>query len=385
MITHLKRAQLFAPTALGQRDLWVSAGKIIALGAELPEPPEALLAERIDLGGARVTPGLVDLHAHLTGGGGEDGPMTRAPRLPLSALSRAGVTTVVGVLGTDCSTRTMRDLVATAYGLRGEGLKAWCYTGGYPVPPSTLTGSVRDDIAFIDPVIGVGELAISDHRSSQPTLDELLRIASDAYVAGKISGKSGLVHLHLGDGPRGLELIRRALDQSELPGRVFHPTHVNRRPELFAEAIELAGRGVPMDVTAFPEEGESFSAAKAILRWIDSEAPDELLSCSSDGGGCLPAFNERGDMVSMGIGSPSSLLETLRELLLAGVGLDRALPFFTTNPARIAGLNAGRVHLGGDADLLILDDEGQLDSVMASGRWLLRRGQPTQLGTFESE
>ena len=70
-------------------------------------------------------------------------------------------------------------------------------------PPVTFTGSVRDDIVFLDPVIGVGELALSDHRSSQPTQDELLRIASDAHVAGMISGKAGILHLHLGDGERG--------------------------------------------------------------------------------------------------------------------------------------------------------------------------------------
>ena len=52
-------------------------------------------------------------------------------------------------------------------------------------------------------MIGIGELALSDHRSSQPTRDELLRIASDAHVAGMISGKAGIVHLHLGDGERG--------------------------------------------------------------------------------------------------------------------------------------------------------------------------------------
>src|SRR5205085_7564452 len=136
---------------------------------------------------------------------------------------------VVGLLGTDGATRTIRDLVGRTLGLREEGISAWCYTGNYQVPVQTLTGSVRDDIVFIDPIIGVGELAISDHRSSQPTLDELLRVASDVHVAGMMSGKAGVLHLHLGDGPRGLELVRRALDGSELPPRVFHPTHVNRQ------------------------------------------------------------------------------------------------------------------------------------------------------------
>ena len=105
-----------------------------------------------------------------------------------------------------------------------------------------LTGSVRSDLVLLEPLLGIGELAISDHRSSQPTLDEILRLAADAHVAGLMTGKAGILHLHLGDGPRGLELVRRALEQSEIPARVFNPTHVNRRKALFAEAVE-SGQG----------------------------------------------------------------------------------------------------------------------------------------------
>ena len=180
---------------------------------------------------------------HASGGGGEAGPETRVPRIHLSHLTEAGVTSCVGVLGTDGTTRTIRDLVATTLGLRAEGLNAWCYTGSYQVPPPTLTGSVRDDIVFVDPIIGVGELALSDHRSSQPTLEEFLRIASDAYVAGMIANKAGLVHCHMGSGERGFSLIHEALDTAEIPPRVYHPTHINRERWLFAEAPKLAKRG----------------------------------------------------------------------------------------------------------------------------------------------
>ena len=51
--------------------------------------------------------------------------------------------------------------------------------------------------SFVDPIVGVGELAISDHRSSQLTLNEFLRVASDTYTAGLISGK-GSAHPHGG-------------------------------------------------------------------------------------------------------------------------------------------------------------------------------------------
>ena len=178
---------------------------------------------------------------HVTGGGGEAGFRTRVPPVPLSRYTRAGVTTVVGLLGTDDVARGPRDLLATIYALREAGPeRVGLLRAAITCRSTTLTGSVRGDLVLLEPLLGVGELAISDHRSSQPTLDELLRLASDAHVAGLMTGKAGILHLHLGDGARGLELVRRALEQSEMPARVFNPTHVNRRKALFAEAVDLA-------------------------------------------------------------------------------------------------------------------------------------------------
>src|SRR5690606_18952260 len=220
---------------------------------------------------------------------------------------------------------------------RSSDLGAWAYCDGYHFPPTTLTGTVRGDIAFAEPLIGVGEVAISDHRSSQPTVDELLRLASEAHVAGLMTGKAGIVHLHLGDGPRGLELVRQALDGSELPPRVFQPTPVNRRKALFDEALELARRGCHVDITAFPvEEGEdAWPAADALLRYLEAGAPPERVSISSDAGGCLPCFDADGRVCGMDVGHSGALLDTLRQLLARGLPLERALPAFTSNVAAL--------------------------------------------------
>lgn len=384
MLTLLRNADVFAPEPLGRCDLLIAAGRVVRLAPALPSLPAALGAVEIDLAGARLIPGLVDAHVHLTGGGGESGPASRVPPLPLSALSRAGITTVVGLLGTDGTTRTMQDLVARTLALREEGLSAHCWTGSYEMPPRTLTGSVRGDLCFVDPVIGVGELAISDHRSSQPTLDELLRVAADCHVGGLMSGKAGVLHLHLGDGQRGLDLVLRALDHGEVPARVFHPTHVNRNRKLFAEALELPARGCTIDVTAFPPDDDGYGAAEAIERYFSLGLPRERVTCSSDGAGCLPTFDADGRLVEMGIGQPSALLETLRDLLARGLLLGDALLPFTQNPARLLRLRRkGRIAEGCDADLVVLDPQGAARDVMARGRFLVRQGAPTVVGTFE--
>ncbi len=382
----LRNADVYAPEALGRRDLLLGGGRVLWMGEGAPRLPAQLEVESIDLGGLRLVPGLVDGHVHVSGGGGEAGFASRVPAPLLSRYTSAGVTSVVGLLGTDDATRGTAELLAHVYGLREQGLGAWAYCGGYHLPPATLTGSVRGDIAFAEPLIGVGEVAISDHRSSQPTLDELLRLASEAHVAGLMSGKAGIVHLHLGDGARGLELVRRALDGSELPPRVFQPTHVNRRKALFEEALALASRGCHVDITAFPvDEGEdAWPAAEALLRYLDSGAPPERVSISSDAGGCLPCFDPHGRVCGMDVGHSGALLETLAELVARGLPLERALPAFTSNVAGLLRLpRKGRIAVGADADLVALDAGGRAWHVLLGGEPHLRDGAVVRRGMFE--
>ena len=383
----LRNAEVFAPEALGRRHLLLGGGRILWIGAESEAAPTGVPLDVVDLEGLRLTPGLIDGHVHVTGGGGEGGFATRVPALPLSQYTRGGITTVIGLLGTDDVARGPRELVATLMALREQGLSAWGHCGGYHLPPATITGSVRGDLVFIDALLGVGELALSDHRSSQPRLDELLRVAADVHVAGMISGKAGIVHLHLGDGERGLDLVRRALDGSELPARVFNPTHVNRRRALFDEALDLARRGCVVDVTAFPvEDGEdAWSAADAWQRYHDSHAPLEHLTISSDAGGCLPCFDAHGHLCGMEVGAPGALSATLAELLRRGVPLESALPAFTSNPARLLRLaRKGRIAAGADADLVALDAHGAVRDVIAGGVFHLRAGTLVQRGNFEA-
>lgn len=390
-LIHLRDVDLYDPQPRGRCDVLIGGTRVLAI-AERIEPLPASLCERVDLGGAIVTPGLVDAHVHVTGGGGEAGYASKVPTLKLTELSLAGVTTVVGLLGTDSTTRSVRELVARTYGLREEGLSAWCWTGSYEVPVKTLTGSVRDDIAFIEPVIGVGELAISDHRSSQPSFDEFLRVAADVHVGGLMTGKAGVLHLHLGDGRRGLELIRQALATSELPARVFHPTHLNRNHALFEEARALAGAGEPsrtpwFDLTAFPEHdvGDGLSAADAIAIWKREGLAMDRLTCSSDGGGCMPHFDALGQVSHYGVGQSTTLLATIRQAIAEhGLELAELLPLFTRNVASLLRLpGKGRVAVGADADLLVLGRDLRLQSLLARGRWLVRGGLAQVRGPFE--
>ncbi len=386
MFELITNADVYAPEPLGVKHLLVCAGKIVHISDRIPDLDSSLAIRTTDIGGARLIPGFIDGHAHITGGGGEAGPSTRVPPLGLSQFTRAGVTSVIGLLGTDDLTRSTQSLLTQVMGLREEGLSAWCYTGGYHLPPMTLTGSVRSDIVNLEAVIGVGEVAISDHRSSQPTLDEILRLASEAHVAGLMTGKAGVVHFHLGDGDRGLSMIRDCLKQSEIPPRVFNPTHINRNKALFEEACELSRQGCSVDITAFPADSDDqgWRTEVAVARYLEGGYDPKKLTISSDGGGCLPSFDEQGELLKMGFARSAAMAESFKAMLDSGLALSQVLPMMTSNVARLLKLRTkGSIAQGMDADLLVLNSRHQIDSVMVNGRWHLSQGKTLVKGIFE--
>lgn len=386
MLHRLNNINLYAPEYHGICNILVAAKKIVAISKEPIEIDTSLLITDEDLKGKRVMPGIIDAHVHITGGG-EAGFKTKVPALHLSQYTKAGVTTVVGLLGTDDTTRNTSSIIAQVYALREEGLSAWCYTGGYHIPLSTLTGSVRKDIVHIEPIIGVGELAISDHRSSQPTFDEIARIAGDVHVAGLMTSKAGIVHFHLGDGSRKLDLIEKLLNETEIPARVLNPTHCNRNIPLFEQACKLTKRGINIDVTAFPpsDSEEEYSAAESFRRYNKGGFDMSKFTISSDGGGCLPHFDEQGELLHLDYGRCTLLSDTLKELLDEGYKLEEVIPVFTSNVAKLLRLhNKGTLEVGKDADLIILDNENKIESVMALGQWHQKNYKTVRKGGFET-
>ena len=381
----IRGAEVFTPEARGVLDVLIAGNRVAALGKDLDSPPSDWPCEVIDAHGLRLTPGLIDAHTHMSGGGGEAGAATKVPAPVLTSFTTAGVTTAIGLLGTDGTTRSIAELLAAARGLAELGLNALCYTGSYDVPPPTLTGSVRGDIVHVDRIVAVGELAISDHRSSQPTFDEIVKIAAQAHTAGMMTGKAGLVHFHLGDGQRGLSLIREALKKTELPARTFHPTHVNRNPSLWKEAKEMVHSGISIDITAFPDEPNEPSTATFIADYLDAKLPIDKLTMSSDGGGCLPCFNQCGELLRMDVGRSETLVHALRQITEDGYPLEQTLKLCTENPAKLFRFHGrGTIEVGGYADLVLFDSNFNVEATLCEGRWMVKNAKPVVQGLFEA-
>lgn len=382
MIKLIKNADIFSPAPLGKKDILILSDRIAHIADNIPEPTGLGEVHVVDATGSLVVPGFMDQHVHLIGGGGEGGPATRTPEIQLSQITTAGITTVVGCLGTDGSTRHMSSLLAKARALEAEGLTTFVYTGAYEIPTPTLTGSVRDDLILIDKVIGVGELAMSDHRSSQPTLDDFKRISGEARVGGMLSGKPGLVHVHVGAGPRGIDWLFDIIESTEIPITQFTPTHMNRSAHLLEQSARFARLGGVVDLTA------GIHATSGILHLHkELDVAFDNITISSDGNGSLPRFDASGKLVGLGVGAVRTTFDTWRGVVTEGkVAIEEALKMVTTNVARNLGLpdRKGCIKVGADADILILTKGLDIRQVWAKGRLMVDNGRPVVLGTFEA-
>ncbi|KAL3701721.1 hypothetical protein R1sor_019743 [Riccia sorocarpa] len=389
--TLLLNGLVYTPSPIGRRHILLAGTSVVALfdDAEFTwRNLEGLPGLKVlDVNGSVIVPGFIDVHVHVTGGGGEAGPASRTPEAGLSQLIDGGLTTVVGILGTDCVSRSLENLRVKVAGLKDEGLTAYMWSGCYHVPPPTLTGSLMRDMMLIEEVVGAGEIAISDHRGSWPRASELLNIISEARVGGMLSGKAGLMHAHMGQGPTMLDPLWELINISKgaIPITQFYPTHVSSRgPALKEATVKWVQEGGRADLTS-DQEGES-TAFDTLVEWGQMpNFPLDRLSISSDGFGSLPLYDTSGKLLKYGIASPQANLKMIQRLVLeANWPLEKAVQFSTINPATFLSLpRKGRVEVGADGDLLVLNAQTlDLQFVFARGQ-MVKSPTWTKKGMFE--
>lgn len=367
----IKNAQVYAPEKLGRRDVLLAGGHIelVAESIDCSLPG----VEVIDAKDKLLTPGFIDQHVHVLGGGGEGGLHTRTPELQLSSVVKAGVTTLVGLLGTDGITRSVENLVAKTKELNNEGITAYCLTSAYNYPPTTLAGSVMRDIVYLQEVIGC-KLAISDQRGSHPTREEIIRLASDIRMAGLVGGKAGVLHIHTGAAEDGIEPIIDIVRTTDIPISTFRPTHLRRHVD---QAVVFNQMGGYADFT-------TGKALPPVLMEIWDKVDKSHVTLSSDSNGSMPKWNENYEMIGIGVGKMTTLFKTVRATVDLGMPLEEILPTITSNVADGLLLpHKGRVKAGCDADIVLLNEDLSVDSVFAKGRKMMEGSEVLVKGTFE--
>jgi beta-aspartyl-dipeptidase (metallo-type) len=382
----IKNATLYNPEYCGKKDI-LTGGKTILGISENIEMPISSDLELFDAKGLIVVPGLIDNHVHIAGAGGEGGPSTRTPELSISRMFEGGVTTVVGCLGTDGFTRSVESVLMKAKSIRHEGASAWIWTGAYQVPSPTITGDIGKDIALIEEIIGVGELAISDHRSSCPSTDEFIRIAAHARVGGMLGKKAGIVNIHMGDARNPFAAIYEAVSKSMLKFNQFLPTHCNRNDYIFEDSKKYGREGyIDITTSSYPYfADEEIKPSTGLRLLIESGVPVTHITFSSDSCGSLPGFDDEGRLVKLEMGLPSSNLRELSDtVLVEKISIDTALKVLTSNVASILKLpGKGFISKGMDADLLFLNHNIEMVHLIAMGEWVVKDGTVLKKGTYE--
>lgn len=338
MFTLIKNGEVYGPEPLGQTSVLLTDSSICKIGEVDESALErlGLPVDVIDAARCVVTPEFIDPHEHLLGGSGEEGFSSQTPEISAGEIVSAGITTVVGCLGVDTTMKTMPGLLARAKALKEEGLSAFIWSGGYNVP--TITNSIRNDIMFIEEVIGAGEVAIADERSTDPTVQELARLVNDVYVGGMLSKKAGVTHFHVGDLEERLKLLHQLLNDYHAPPQCIYASHVERNKKLLRDAIALTRSGCFVD---FDTAGEDL--AEYICFYFANDAEPGQLTISSDAG----------------LTSPSNLLEQIRQCRERRcIEFPQLLALVTKNTATVLKLaHKGELAVGKAADVLVLDAE----------------------------
>jgi len=385
----INNVEIYNPDYLGKKDVLIINDKIMKISNNISIDKNNNLLEFdvIDASDKILVPGFIDSHQHFLGGGGEGGFKTRTPEIQLTDITEGGVTTAIGCLGTDSVTRNLRSLLAKANALEEEGITTYIYTGSYRIPVNTITEGIREDIVLIDKIIGTGEIALEDHRSSQPTYQEFKKVISESSIGGMLSNKAGVINIHMGDGKNALGYLYKIIEEGILSIQNILPTHINRSKKLLDIGMNYAKIGGLIDLTtSSSDNSENNKCAKDLKYLLDNETPVQNITLSSDAQGSLPVFDENNKMIGMKIGQVKSLFKTIRSSVLEyELNLCDVLQTVTSNPARIFNLkHKGQIKVNNDADLLILDKDSLiLDSVIAKGKILISNKKIKEKGTFQ--
>ena len=370
MFTLIKNAHVYAPEDLGIKDVLICNEKIVKVVENIQFDWDEDDFTVIDAENKILVPGFIDQHVHIIGGGGEDGFASLIREIQMTDCIKYGVTTVIGVLGTDNNAKSVETIVARAKALREQGMSAWCLTGSYAYPSTTLTGSVSRDIAFIDEVIGV-KIAISDHRSSNISKDELARLATQARTAAFLAKKPGVVHMHTGRGKKGYGDVLKIVEETDIPITQFRPTHVSMQTPY---AKEFAAAGGYLDFTSGIRTEQTAEKIAEALK----EVPLKQVTLSSDSNGSFPKWSPDMKIIGMGIGKMETLFDTIRHLIKdQDIPIADAVSIITSNVAEALMLypRKGKIAKDSDADLVLLDQDLNIDSVLALGKVMMREGQ----------
>lgn len=183
------------------------------------------------------------------------------------------------------------------------------------------------------------------------------------------------------------ELIRGGITTAIGPLGTDNYMNTMARLLCLLENVVYAGKlGVNLDITAsmspdLPYDRNAVSPAEAISTFLDAGIAAEQITMSSDSGAGIQFRNYPGTLTDT-----AAMYQEFKKLVQRdGVPLESALRFITINPAERYGLaeKKGRLGVGMDADVLILNKDLSLRTVIAKGKVLYDQGAALIRGVYE--
>jgi beta-aspartyl-dipeptidase (metallo-type) len=197
---------------------------------------------------------------------------------------------------------------------------------------------------------------------------------------GMIGGKAGILHLHVGDGKKGLHPLTDLIEESSFPMDMFVPTHLNRNKQLFEDAMCFGQKGGFVDLTAGETDQPGYTLPEAARLLLMGGVKPEQITFSSDAGGSNPQSPDgRGHAISL----YHDVVACVRE---KGIPLETALAMVTRNPALRLKLypQKGSLSPGSDADILVLKKRDlSIVHLILKGRAAIRGGSLLIKGKYE--
>ena len=380
----IKNAKVLTPFEWRDQAVLVRDGAIEALCDHI-DPPDG--AEIVDAGGMTLTPGYIDLHVH--GGGGRSvmegtrdavvemvnahavtGTTSILPTtlsMPLPAM--AGAARAVGEAMTDPA------CLATILGVHQEGPCLSPRQGGAQAPDALRIPAETDLSTLIEesPILrmmGVapeldGAMALGRRLAQRGVVVSVAHSDADYDTVARAaqSGFSDVTHLYSGcssvvrrNAFRIAGVVEAGLEMDQLTVQVIADgCHL---PDALLRLIyRCKGPDRMYPVT----DGLEFSAAEQREGQVYTQLNGQKC-VYEDGVMKLP------DRTSFA-GSVATMSRLVRTLVRAGIPAMDAVRMATDTPARrIGAAGKGRVALGCDADLLLLDRDLNVRMVMAGGR-----------------
>jgi dihydroorotase len=361
-------------------DILIRDGKFVAVKPRLDGPAE----RTIDASGLVVVPGLIDMHVHLREPGFEEKETIRSGS---RAAAKGGFTTVCCMP----NTRPVNDRPSVTASIVARAERT-AVVNVLPIAAVTLD---QKGIELVDMagLAAAGAVAFSDDGRPVEDDEVMRRALRTAHSLGKVVidhcedlalSRGGIIHDGKVASRLGLKgissdsesnLVARDVRLSEETGAPVHIAHLSVA-DAVASVREARGRGVRVSAEATPHhlfltesalEGRDpdfkmnppLRSAADNAALIEAVATGVIEVIATDHAPHTPSEKAGGlEKAPFGVvGLETAVSLVLDRLVRPGtISLTRFAELLSASPARLLGLaNKGRIQVGADADLTLLD------------------------------